>query len=223
MLSIVIPTSTNIPASPINAIIEQLRKQTIDPEIIVSNQGMREDEISLTCDCLIQYPCPGETFLLSKARNEGAKRSNQEWLAFTDCDIYYNEETLEEMLGYGEEAMRGCTLQNVTNIGSRPLGDPYQCGAAPLLIQRSLFEEIGGYCEAYKGWGFEDSDLEHKLKDYGSELYLFESNGYHVVSVHKKIRNEQWKQSSESNRDLFQTRRDQDVQERIKADLTYYV
>lgn len=38
---------------------------------------------------------------------------------------------------------------------------PYHWGA--ILVERRLFERVGGYCPDYSGWGCEDDDLQIKL------------------------------------------------------------
>lgn len=40
---------------------------------------------------------------------------------------------------------------------------PFHWGG--LLLSRQIFEEVGGYCQRYQGWGFEDDDLLVKIAD----------------------------------------------------------
>jgi len=219
-ISVVIPTSKHIPSLHLNKIFNKIKQQTLDIEIIASNNGIRIDG-DLWCHCLIQTDF-SENFNLSKQRNQGAKHSRGEWLAFSDCDIYYNSNLFKKMIETGFDVVRGNTLRNKDTVNSGEPSKKFKCGAAPLLIKRKIFEKIGGYCELYEGWGYEDSDIEHKLIDYGIEIFDFNSLGYHITEIHKVVKNKKWERSSTENRDLFLKRRKQPIDERIKQDLDIY-
>lgn len=222
--SVIIPTCNFIPARIINDMINQHRRQSLNVDIIVSNMGYRTD--SLECDCLVQYP-EENLYNLSRSRNKGSRRSNSKWLIFTDCDIYYDDDLFQKIVRIAENhnklAVRGNTLYNRKLPGSKVIGDKYHCGAAPMFINRSLYEIIGGYCEDYVGWGYEDSDLEHKLKDLGYFVNDFDAGGYHVLDYHNVIRqNASMWNNNDSNRPLFEKRCNTNVYQRVMADRAAY-
>jgi len=218
-VSIIVPISSNVPIRCVNAMIRQWKRQTVDVEVIVSCHG----RLKRTPDCehYVQFPS-NRNFSLSKARNKGALLSRRRWIAFTDCDIYYKPDLFENMANTGSPVTIGKTIVDIGVIGQEITRQPYRCGAAPLLIERELFNMVGGYCELYEGWGYEDSDFEHKLIDVGCPVKEFDSIGRHVLSVHREIRKKSTWEVNDDNKDLFWKRKKEDVQERIAQDRRNY-
>lgn len=94
----------------------------------------------------------GETgFNPARARNLGARAANAPWLAFFDADILWSPElsaSVRPLLQPGHFYRAGpTTLQSWGSI----------------ICQRQDFESIGGYDEAFIGWGGEDDDLIGRL------------------------------------------------------------
>src|SRR5574343_911061 len=182
-ITLVLPVSGDVPDVFIELAKDIHSSQTIKPEIVIS----RYDSVP---------------FSLSRARNAGAKQAQTEWLAFTDIDTFFSRDLFERMLAIGSSATGGKTRGDVELLTDMFLcPDPVftHCGFAPMLIKKELFESVGGYCEQYSGWGYEDSDFEHKV-----EITPYISNAYHILTIHKLISgNPQWNWGSENNRKLF--------------------
>lgn len=161
-----------------------------------------------------------QIFNLSKARNAGAKMAETEWLAFTDADFWYRSDLIQRMLDVGAPAIAGKTRIDVQTIDQAGRSDlvAARCGFAPLLIKKSLFVQVGGYCQQYHRWGYEDSDFEQKLT-----VVEFDSQAYHIQSIHDKISTGQhWQWGQETNRPLFDLRMKLTVEQRIAADVAVY-
>lgn len=90
---------------------------------------------------------PVEGFNTSRARNLGATVAQTSWLGFFDADILLDS-TFTAKVVPKLEAGRFYRGHPVT-----------QQTWGSLICLRSDFEAIGGYDEAYTGWGGEDDDL----------------------------------------------------------------
>lgn len=211
-VSVIISTSNCISTQHINATIEELRKQSIDLTIIVSNFGLRTDRPN--CDKYIDFYVDSE-FNLSATRNQGALLCNTEWLIFSDVDIIYGYNSFNGIVSSGHKAVRGNRLSDIDRIGSQP-SHQYECMFAPFAIKHDLFEEIGRFSEIYYGHGLEDSDMDWKLKDYGIELHNMWCDAYHILDTHKQIVGG-WRKENK-NRELFIERRKIPIADRIMFD-----
>lgn len=90
-------------------------------------------------------------FNLSQARNLGAAAATGEWLIFLDADVL----TAPALTG---------------EIAARLQPRAYFCPAprpaelwGSLVVARADFEAVGGYDEAFEGWGEEDVDMRVRL------------------------------------------------------------
>lgn len=125
---------------------------------------------------LVDYGCPDNTgdwveanfpsvkvirinddpgFCLPRARNIGAANSSAAWLCFIDADIKIKAGWLTWMQA---------NLQNHHFYrASREHGKQLQEIAGTFICTREDFNAIGGYDEAFRGWGGEDIDLYARL------------------------------------------------------------
>lgn len=184
------------------------------PELIERVKGLHTKH-SVEVELIIATP-PG-LFILSQARNIGAKQASCDWLVFSDADTYYRTHLFEEMLALDEPAVAGRSRANVNDVGGSP-GEYWRVGFAPLLIKKELFESLGGYCEQYKGWGYEDSDFEQKLP----RLVDYDSKALHVLPLHEALTTVEWGWGKDKNRPLFDSRMKLSVEQRIADDKAVY-
>ena len=98
----------------------------------------------------------GETgFSVTRARNLGAQAADAPWLAFFDADILWSPELATTVIpqlqpGHFYRA-KPVTLQTWGSV----------------ICHRQDFEALGGYDEAFAGWGGEDDDLLARLSMLG--------------------------------------------------------
>lgn len=171
-------------------------------------------------------------FNLSKARNIGARIARNEWLLFSDIDTYFRPELVEKVietttLAKGRyrcdiDSLKdvASAYSNVNNMRTCIIDKSfYWVEAAPLVIQKKLYESIGGYCEEYSGCGM-DSDFEHKIEQ---ECHNFNCEALHVKSIHDLISNNQsWNHGQDNNRKLFDHRMTIPLKDRIESDIKTY-
>jgi glycosyltransferase involved in cell wall biosynthesis len=91
-------------------------------------------------------------FSIAKARNAGAKIASHEFLCFVDADVFVHLE-----LGEWLELNR-----NPNGFYVYPVQKEHELNGF-VIVAREHFSKIGGYDEAFWGWGGEDKDLYERL------------------------------------------------------------
>ena len=86
-------------------------------------------------------------FNAARARNLGARAANAPWLAFFDADILWAAEFASTVIP---------SLQSGHYYRAQPV-TPQTWGS--FICKREDFDAVGGYDEAFTGWGGEDDDL----------------------------------------------------------------
>jgi hypothetical protein len=157
--------------------------------------GQRPDEI-----IVVDYACPQGTtdwvkahhpevkivlvdddpgFNLSRARNFGARQSNNEWLFFIDADIQvapglvdWLNEHLDPRFHYRESPEKG---------PGRGTWGSFACS-------RAIFEHCGGYDELYTGWGGEDTDLYRRLRLMGNPTAYYPDHFIEAIAHSDELR-----------------------------------
>ena len=129
------------------------------------------DQLGVAC-VVVDYACPENTadwvvanfpqvtvvrvtgeagFNAARARNLGARVADSPWLAFFDADILWAPDLANKVIP-GLQAGHFYRAQPVT---------PQNWGS--FICRREDFETVGGYDEAFVGWGGEDDDLMARL------------------------------------------------------------
>src|SRR5262249_41171223 len=105
----------------------------------------------------------------SAARNLGAAAASAPWLLFLDADVIAPPDLAER-------------LRPLARPGSYAVADPRPselCGA--ILVAAADFERIGGFDEAFEGWGSEDLDLLARLDLAGLARATFPASWLEVI------------------------------------------
>lgn len=116
------------------------------------------------------------TFNASRARNLGAQHSSAPWLGFFDADILLDTGFSARVL---PKLVRGHFYR------AHPL--TYQTWGS-LICERCDFLRIGGYDEAYSGWGGEDDDLIAMFLKSGLRRYGFPASLLNELAHDEELR-----------------------------------
>jgi glycosyltransferase involved in cell wall biosynthesis len=94
-------------------------------------------------------------FNVSRARNVGARLARAQWLAFCDADNLLAPSFASEILA---RQTPGTYMRTLRNTPSGPVRRP-----VPLVCEAATFWAVGGYDDAFCGWGYEDWELIDRL------------------------------------------------------------
>jgi glycosyltransferase involved in cell wall biosynthesis len=106
-------------------------------------------------------------FNLSRARNAGARAARAPWLVFCDADQLLAPSFAEEL---GKRLAPGAYLRTLRSMRSGELRQ-----GVPLACEASVFWGIGGYDDAFSGWGPEDREFINRLDRAGIREVLGEA------------------------------------------------
>ena len=95
-------------------------------------------------------------FCLPRARNIGAQQTTSPWLCFIDADVKVATGWLEWM---AKNLNERC-FYRADKVNGERIKDTW----GTVLCRRKAFSDIGGYDEAFRGWGGEDDELYERLK-----------------------------------------------------------
>ncbi len=99
-------------------------------------------------------------FHATRARNMGGNAATSDWIVFIDGDV----RTYEGWTGWMQENLEpGHFYRSALVHGARDLET-----FGTVIVNREDFQAIGGYDEAYQGWGGEDIDFYRMLSDHGA-------------------------------------------------------
>jgi len=95
-------------------------------------------------------------FCLPRARNLGAQKTISPWLCFIDADVKVTPGWTQWMA----DNLESGSFYRASKIDGERIRDTW----GTVLCSRKGFIDIGGYDEAFRGWGGEDDDLYDRLK-----------------------------------------------------------
>ncbi|MES2013552.1 MAG: glycosyltransferase [Pseudomonadota bacterium] len=98
-------------------------------------------------------------FNVARARNIGAKAATTPWLLFIDADIVVSDD-LADWLSHG---LQPDNFYITSNFGATDVSGTCFCA-------KLAFDSVGGYDEAFSGWGGEDDDFYLQLSRAGQHL-----------------------------------------------------
>ncbi len=116
------------------------------------------------------------TFCVARARNLGAKRANNPILAFVDADIIVNSDLASWIRHPPTEPLYYANLPGT-----------WECGGF-IVCRADSFNEIGGFDEAFRGWGHEDTDFIERLGMAGYRRVDIPSNFFTVIHHSNNMR-----------------------------------
>lgn len=181
LISVIIPTYNR--AGMLRRSVESVRQQTWENIEILIVDDASADETQSVCDELcredgrIRYIKLDQNGGAARARNEGARNADGEWIAFQDSDDYWQPEKLKAQMTYAlchpEYGMIYCPFvaRTETETGRYPREDMTDLegdlfgtllrrntiGTPTMLLKRELFEQTGGFDTTFRSledWEF---------------------------------------------------------------------
>jgi glycosyltransferase involved in cell wall biosynthesis len=145
---------------------------------------------------VLRRPRP-PTFSFSAVRNIGARHSTSDLLLFLNGDNCFEGTTVLSTIVRDLQTVdpdrswyarwraqmeyRALTAARTEHVPTR-FGARYaHCHGSPLMVERSVFDRLGGYNELLEDWGYEDTDLLARLELAG--FGRIEIQGIGVVPV----------------------------------------
>ena len=149
-------------------------------EVIVTDDGSSDDGAANNAQEMMRERYPWAIWTAGPRRgpaanrNRGASRASGQWLAFTDDDCLpapawlaaFNQSIAPQTLVY--EGKTTCEAGLSSPLETAPVnlsgGYLWSCN---LMIERALFEEMGGFDERFPGAHMEDVDLRQRIQARG--------------------------------------------------------
>jgi hypothetical protein len=116
-------------------------------------------------------------FCVARARNIGAKNASHEFFCFVDADVILHQK-LGKWLKLNKDPNRFYIYPSQN--------EPELAGFS--IIAREHFFKIGGYDEAFRGWGGEDRDLYERLVRIGLSEFLIPPNSISSIPHGNELR-----------------------------------
>ncbi len=183
-VDVVVPVRNG--ADGLDALIERLQQQSLPTGVIARWYFVDDDSTDATLDVLQRASDPRLTVIRlpqhlgrAAARNAGVAAGQGEFLLLLDADCVPGARLIREHLAVIESGA-DISFGRVTGNGEgfwaayqsrvareraakAGAGDYLAMTTANAMIRRNAFEQVGGYDEAYRHYGFEDRDLVHRL------------------------------------------------------------
>ena len=202
-LSIVIPTYQRI--TDLVVCIEKITEsckyvKNICYEIVIS-----DDENSKTTQSIanlfpnvkiIRGPNKGP----AANRNNGAKHTKGEWIVFTDDDCIPDRNWIREITRTIKKKRKIVGIEGAIHPLYRTNQSLDECpvnfsGAnfwsANIIINKRIFDEIGGFDENYKYAAYEDMDIYYRLREKGEVPFIKEIIVYHpprIATIYSSVK-----------------------------------
>jgi len=157
-ISIIIPCKNRL--KHLKRIIYKVINQTIKCEIVIVDMGCPQKTYNWVATHLkgqvvnTRMDVSDNYWNLSESRNFGYRNSTGDILVFIDADTVLNYYFLEYTKLGENEFITGT------------MSPPYNCCGC-LMVSRKDFENVKGYNEELKGWGYEDFDIRERLEKTG--------------------------------------------------------
>ena len=174
MFSVVIPAynCADVIEDAINSVCKQSVKEYIG-EIIVINDGSTDDTLNVLEQCKSKFEIPivilnQQNSAVSKARNEGVKKANYDWIAFLDSDDEWFDDKIERQV----DIIKKIGIDNIDALGGSFMNDKLKIlfktyiglfkvnikqicfknfpQPSTVVMKKSVFDEIGGFSISQK-------------------------------------------------------------------------
>ena len=222
--------------------LESLVNQTLkDIEIIIVNDGSKDDSIKIVYDFIKKYPekiiyLEKENGGLSDARNYGIPHAKGEYIAFLDSDDYVEKDIYEKMYEiakkensdmvecdfYWEYPKRTKKDIGVIYNNQHEMMENVRVVAWNKLIKREVIEI--SKAKFPKGYRYEDVEFTYKLIPYLNKISFVKEPMVHYIQRIDSISNSQ----NEKTKDIFDVLdhvmefyKEKNIYEQYKEELEY--
>lgn len=205
IISLVIPTynASRQALASVCALLDLVDEFEGQAEIIVVDDGSSEPDKAILCG----FHDPSFRLLLNESnegrgatRNAGAQAAKGQYLLFLDCDCRPKTPSfLDDHLAALHNGA-DVSLGPVTTLGSgfwgryqreaatrrrRQFADGkvFAMTSANMMLTRRIFEQVGGFDTAYRGYGFEDRDLILRLAGAGARIAYTDAPVLHEADL----------------------------------------
>ena len=166
-------------------------------EIVFVDDGSTDDSLAMARKLAETAPCRLRVLTkpndgLSRARNLGIKNCDGEIILFMDDDTFADPALLREHLAIHAAHPRAVVMGWVNHIETLDPAGPRKYVMADysrsffwtsnVSVRRSFVEEVGGFDEDFREYGWEDMELGFRLKKLGLERIINEKA---IVSHYK--------------------------------------
>jgi glycosyltransferase involved in cell wall biosynthesis len=114
---------------------------------------------------IVERVVDSAVFNLSRARNVGARAAHAPWIVFCDADNVLDEHFTVSISALLEPRV---FVRPYRETASGRVAVPF-----PLACERSIYWKIGGFDDAFEGWGSEDWEFVDRLLREGISQRLF--------------------------------------------------
>ncbi|HJV46070.1 MAG TPA: glycosyltransferase [Bacillota bacterium] len=131
----------------------------------------------------------------ASARNLGAQKARGQYLIFCDAHVTFEDLWIEYLLepiiggladittpgiasmhkpnvtGYGQTLKKDFTVHWNTEKKSDPFATPIVCSCC-IAMKKDTFQDLGGYDQGFKVWGYNDIEISLKAWLFGYKLFV---------------------------------------------------
>jgi glycosyltransferase involved in cell wall biosynthesis len=200
-IAVIIPIRDIGRSEPIKAVINSIRAQKYaDVELILVEQDaiskFNVNSVMPIKYKLVKSMRPDQDFNKSRAFNHGVMMSTNKTIVFHDADILVQADYLKKVAGI-LESRDGCHIgsrvvyidrSSTTQLcHSNKMVNTLKCERAvgyfeggSIACHKSTFFRIGGFNEAYEGYGCEDCDFFERLKKHTNFFNVRSLDFFHL-------------------------------------------
>ena len=177
-----------------------LRHMTSDeiPNIYVVEQLSQDDSVRRVLESFpqvryINKSIDGDTFNKSKLINHSVNELQFKYIWIYDVDVFLDigfvlrnmpeqvdvVRPFEKIIMLNEHESDKLKRTDLIYLDKRNFDGYNSFGKFSLILNRDIFEKVGGYDETFQGWGFQDLDLTHRIPK-GCYRGYMTNTGFHM-------------------------------------------
>ena len=168
------------------------------PNIYVVEQHSEDESVRRTLESFprvryINKSIEGPTFNKSKLINHSVNELQFKYIWIYDVDVFLDTEFVirsmpenvdvvrpyEKIIMLNEAESEKLKRTDLIYLDKRTYDGYNSFGKFSLILNRDIFEKVGGYDETFQGWGFQDLDLTQRIPKGCYKGYMT-NTGFHM-------------------------------------------